>query len=88
MRTYLDGRPMDEFMFAAAVWMVSKRLARGTVPALDRALCEDIDGQAGTVPDIHADPGTTPHRLAVLRASLETRGSGVSAQPLDLHTPR
>lgn len=88
MRTYLDGRPMDEFMFAAAVWMVSKRLAHGTVPPLDRTLCDDIDGQAGTGPDIPADPGTTPPRLVVLRASLEASGPGIATQPLELHAPR
>jgi hypothetical protein len=36
VRAYLNGRSMDEFMFAAAVWMADQRLTGGMVPALDR----------------------------------------------------
>ncbi len=49
VHAYLDGRSMDEFMFAATVRLVDKRLARGIAPALDQMLRDDIDGQAGAV---------------------------------------
>ena len=48
VHNYLDGRSMDAFMFAAAVWMAHKRLTGGQVPTLDQRLCDDIDSQAGS----------------------------------------
>lgn len=63
VRDHLDGRSMNAFMFAAAVWMAHKRLTEGQVPTLDRRLCDDIDSQAGAVHRIRIAPGLTvlPH---------------------------
>ena len=65
VRAYLDGRTMDEFMFGAVVWMVDQRLTSGIVPALDQALRDDIDSQAGPVMAFKQIRGTTPYRFAV-----------------------
>lgn len=49
VRAYLNGRSMDEAMFRAVVWMAGQRLRGSITPALNQALCQDIDSQAGAV---------------------------------------
>jgi hypothetical protein len=56
---------MDEFLFAAAVWMVDKRLAGAIMPALDQTLRDDIDSQAGEVVAFKQFWGTSPDSFAV-----------------------
>ena len=65
MRAYLQGRSMDEFLYAAAVWMVDKRLTGGITPALDQTLRDDIDSQAGEVVAFKQFWGTKPDSFAV-----------------------
>lgn len=80
VHNYLDGRSMDPFMFAAAVWMAHKRLTGGQVPTLDRRLCDDIDSQAGTVRRIRLAPS--------LAALPRTMGADVTTPPAGRHAPR
>ena len=80
VRDYLDGRSMDAFMFAAAVWMAHKRLTSGQVPTLDRRLCDDIDSQAGAVRRIRIAPCIT--------ALSHTMGTDVTTPPAGLHASR
>lgn len=54
---YLNGRTMDAHMFEAAVWVVGRRLAAGMTPALDEALCADIDGHATLLPAASSNRG-------------------------------
>jgi hypothetical protein len=65
VRAYLHGRSMDEFLFAAAVWMVDKRLAGAIMPALDQTLRDDIDSQAGEMVAFKQFWGTSPDSFAV-----------------------
>ncbi|MBT2326717.1 hypothetical protein J7E62_30870 [Variovorax paradoxus] len=67
VRAYLNGRSMDEFMLAAAVWMADKRLTGGIVPALDQTLRDDIDSQAGPVMAFQQSWGPKPYKFAVPR---------------------
>lgn len=80
VRTYLDGRSMDAFMFAAAVWMAHQRLTRGLAPVLDERLCDDIDSQAQGVRGIRSAP-----RLA---SSFDRSHSDDTTQPARLHASR
>ena len=79
VRTYLDGRPMDAFMFAAAVWMAHQRLTGGQVPTLDHRLCDDIDHQAGAVRQTRTAP-----RITVLSRAM---GAELTPPPAGMHAP-
>ncbi|MFM9429034.1 hypothetical protein RCH10_005524 [Variovorax sp. GrIS 2.14] len=49
VRAYLDGLQMDEYLFAAAVWMAEACLGIGLTPTLSEMLRRDIDSQVEVV---------------------------------------